>query len=120
MSELPPGLTIEPVRRNLDGERADRVLVFWSEHGVLDGERARERLKDVVCLLLDEGGEIVGVNSVFEKALPLIGGRRFWVYRSYLLPDASSADVAMINAAFEVLEQEFGSNRLGPIGVCVP
>jgi hypothetical protein len=120
MSELPSGQTIEAVRPNLDGERADRVLGFWSEHGVLEGEKARERLKDVVCLLLGEGGEILGVNSVYDEALPLVGGRRFWVYRSYLLPDASSADAAMINAAFDALEQEFGSNRLGPIGLCVP
>jgi hypothetical protein len=120
MSELLQGQTIESVRRNLDGDRADQVLSFWSEHGVLEGEAARERLDDVICVLRDGAGKIIGVNSAYEDALQLIGGRQFWVYRSYLLPDASSADTAMINAAFNALEQEFGSNRLGPIGLCIP
>jgi hypothetical protein len=120
MPVLPAGQTIESVRRNLNDERAERVLGFWSQHGVLEGEAARGRLDDVVCLLRNEADEIIGVNSVYEEALALIGGRRLWIYRSYLLPDASSADAAMVNATFDLLEQEFGSNRLGPIGLCVP
>jgi hypothetical protein len=113
------GGTIEVVRGQLSGERADQVLRFWSREGVLEGSAAEERLAQVACTLIDDTGEIAGVNSVFAADVPLIGGRRFWIYRSFLVPSASGAEVEMTNAAFTALEREFESNRSGPIGLCL-
>jgi hypothetical protein len=107
------------VRGRLGDERGDRLLAFWAEHGVLEGEAARERLEEVVCLLLDESGEIVGVNSVYEDALPLIGGRRFWIYRAYLPSTGGEDPAAMLNAAFEALDAEYRADRSRPVGICV-
>ena len=108
--------TIETVRGRLSDERADQILRFWSDHGALEGEAARSRLPEVVCLALDGDGEIVGVNSPSRRTSRLIGGRRFWVYRSFLLPEASGAEPEMINAAFAALEGEHepaGEDRSG-------
>jgi hypothetical protein len=107
------------VRGRLHGDRADQVLRFWADQGVLEGEAARERLEEVVCLLLDESGDIAGVNSVYEEALPLIGGRRFWSYRAYLPSQAADTAAAMFNAAFEALDGEYKADRSGPVGLCL-
>jgi hypothetical protein len=73
----------------------------------------------VVCLLLDDAGEIAGVNSVYPETMQLIGGRRFWIYRSLLLPAAAEAGPAMIGAAFAALQEEFEPSGDGPIGLCL-
>lgn len=114
------GHRIEVVRGKLGGEMAESVLRFWYEHTALKGEAARERLGEVVCLLLDSDGQIAGVNSAFAEDVPLIGGRRFWVYRSLLLADAEAVHDAMIGAALQALEEEFDPSGDGPIGLCVP
>jgi hypothetical protein len=111
--------TIEIVRGQMTEARADQILGFWSREGVLEGEAARQRLSEVVCVLVDGGGEIAGVNSVFAANVPLIGGRQFWIYRRFLVGDASSAEQAMITTAFTALEKEFEPSEAGPIGLCV-
>jgi hypothetical protein len=111
--------TIETVRGRMSEERADQLLRFWSAHTALKEEAARRRLSEVVCVLLDADGEMAGVNSVYPQDVPLIGGRRFWIYRRFLLPDASDAEEEMINAAFRALEEEYEPTAGGPIGLCV-
>jgi hypothetical protein len=107
------------VRGRLERDRADQVLRYWADQGVLDGETARHRLDEVVCLLLDDAGEIAGVNSVHEEPLGLIGGRPFWVYRAYLPSSGPDSAVAMFNAAFEALDAEYRADRSRPVGICV-
>ncbi len=70
-------------------------------------------------MLRDAAGRIVGVNSVYPQDLALIGGRRFWVYRSFLLPAAASAEPELIRASFAALEKEFEPVAPGPVGLCV-
>jgi hypothetical protein len=116
---MPAGeATIEVVRGELSGERAERILAFLSRERALEGEAARRRLSEVVCLAL-EGGEIVAVNSVYPQELPLVGGRPFWIYRSILAADSDEQWSRMFNAAFEVLTEEFEETGTGPVGVCV-
>ena len=83
------GFAIEVVRGRIDDDLAAELISFWTAAGVLDEAAARERLDQVVCVLRDGDGGIAGVNSVFDQRVELIGGRRFWIYRSYLLPEAS-------------------------------
>ena len=111
--------TIETVRGRLSAERADQLLRFWSDHGALEGEAARRRLREVVCVALDGDGQVAGVNSAYPQDVAVVG-RRFWVYRSLLPPEASSAEPGMINAAFAALEEEHNPGGEGPIGLCVP
>jgi hypothetical protein len=111
--------SIEVVRGRLSDDRAEAILRFWAAAGALEGEAARRRLPEVVCVLTDGSGEVAGVNSVYPESLGLIGGRRFWIYRSFLAPAAAGATDAMIEAAFEALEEEFDPGGEGPIGLCL-
>jgi hypothetical protein len=115
----PPSGKIETVRNRLSGEAAEEVLRFWADHGALEGEAARARLAEVICLLRDDSGRIAGVNSAFPEDVEMIAGRRFWVYRSFLSPEATDAGPAMITHAFAALEAEFEPGAGGPIGLCV-
>jgi hypothetical protein len=108
---------IEVLRGRLTAAHADEVLGFWEGRNALSGTEARRRLDDVVCVRRRDGA-IVGVNSVYPAEVELVGGRRFWIYRSLLLdPEADSAP--MIQAAFRALDSEFDHRPGSPIGLCV-
>jgi hypothetical protein len=108
---------IEVLRGKLTAAQADEVLAFWQGQRALMGSEARRRLGEVVCVVRRDGA-IAGVNSVYSAEVSLIGGRRFWIYRSLLLdPEADSA--AMIGAAFMALDAEFDHRPGSPIGLCV-
>src|SRR5436853_216432 len=109
--------TIETVRGALSDERAAEVLEFWLANTGLDEETGRERLPQVVCVALGSGGEIVGVNSVFEQVVAPVG-MPFWVYRMVLVDPSSEAE--LLAAAFDALEQEFDPGAEGPLGLCLP
>lgn len=62
---------------------------------------------------LDEG------QSVEDRALPLIGGRRFWIYDADSPLGGPEGD-ELFNAAFDQLDARYQEDRSGPIGLCVP
>ena len=110
---------IEVVRGRLHGFRAEQVMRFWADRVGLDEAAARERLPQVVCLLIDEADEVTGVNSVFAAAVPALSGRDLWVYRSLIAPEAErDASAPMVAAAFAELEREFADGS-GQIGLCL-
>lgn len=119
ISDQGVSISIETVRGRPEALPAEELLTFWARHG-FDGPEARERLDQVVCVLRD-GGAIAGASSVFQADVPLIGGRRFWVYRSLLPGRASDHAGAVIRATFEALDAERSGNTDGePFGLCVP
>ena len=61
-----------------------------------------------------------GGQSVEDRALPLIGGRRFWVYRGEDPPPGSREGDELFNATFDELDARYQDDRSGPIGICVP
>jgi hypothetical protein len=109
--------TIEVVRGRLSDERAEQILGLLSRGWALEGDAARRRLSEAVCVALD-GAEVVGLNCVYPEAVPLIGGRPFWIYRVYFAADSDEQRSRMFNAAFEVLAEEFEKSGRGPVGVC--
>jgi hypothetical protein len=109
---------IEVVRGRLDPDAAEELIEFWTAEGALFGEDARRRLPQVVCVLRHDG-RIAGACSVREAEVPLIGGRRFWVYRSLLTPEAADQGAEMISATFAALEREFDLQDASPIGLCL-
>ena len=114
------GYEIEAVRNGLGGERAEDVMAFWGRHGALGEGEAARRLTEVVCLLRGPGGEVAGVNSVYAQSVPLIAGREFWVYRSFLEPGTPEEEWdRMVAAAFELLAEEFDPAAPGPLGLCL-
>ena len=115
------GTTIEVVRGRPRPGRADDIVAFWARHGALRGAAAEERLSEVVCILVDADGGIVGVNSAHDATVPLVGGRRFWRYRRFLDPVVRDAghDVPMINEAYDALAADHVAGAGGPVGLCV-
>jgi hypothetical protein len=63
--------------------------------------------------------ELSGGQKIEERGLPLIGGRRFWVYEDD--PPAGDPEGSpLFNAAYEELDARYREDRSGPIGLCVP
>ena len=56
---------------------------------------------------------------MYPADVPLIGGRRFWVFRSFVLPQAVDARAKLISATFAALNDECDPSRGGPVGLCV-
>ena len=95
------------------------MLRFWSAEAGFEGPAAQERLDEVVCAALDDDGEVVGVNSVHGEVVPLIGDRRFWVYRALFSEGAKPVEPEMVNRAFSALQEEFDPDGGGPLGLYV-
>jgi hypothetical protein len=109
----------EVVRGRLDPELAERLVSFWTSHGVLSEPDARQRLDEVVCVRFDANDRIVGVNSAYAATAPLVG-RPAWIYRRFLGPEADEqADRQMLATAHAALEEEFAGRPGEPLGVCV-
>lgn len=113
------GSSIEVVRGRLEPAVGDELVRFWSAHGALSEAAARARLAEVVAVLRDGAGQVVGVNSAFADRVALIGGRRFWIYRSFLASGHAAGATPLLAACFELLEEEFTATGQGPIGLCV-
>jgi hypothetical protein len=110
--------TIKAVRGELGEGLADALVEFWTHAAGLEPEAARARLEQAVCVLVDDAGRIAGANSVYAADVELVGGRSFWIYRSFLLPEAKSDWAPMANAALLALESRFDPSEEGPVGVC--
>lgn len=114
------GWAVELVRGRLDDGWSERLVGFWKAHGALDEAQARARLPQVTAVALDAAGEIAGTSSALPADVPAIGGRRFWVFRSFVLPAAAAAVDDLVAVTFDALEAEFEPGLGGPIGLCVP
>jgi hypothetical protein len=113
------GPAIDVVRGNLADDAANELLAFWAAQGALDETEGHRRLPDVVCVLRGEDGAIAGACSVFGADVPLIGGRRLWMYRSLLPGAAREHFFAMFEAAHRALEPEYDGAPEAPIGLCL-
>jgi hypothetical protein len=113
-----PSPNIDVVRGRLGAERGDEVLAFWAEHSAMAEEEARRRLRQVVCVVRHDGG-IAGVTSVHPEEVPLIAGRRFWIYRAVLTDAAAPHELEVIAATLRALESEYDGDPDSPIGLCL-
>ena len=112
--------SIEVVRGRLDERGEQEILAFWAANGALRDQAARNRLPEVVCVARTAQGAVAGVNSVFPSNVAEIADRPFWVYRSFLLPQAQDSWMEMIRSAFAALEEDFDPASRDPIGLCIP
>jgi hypothetical protein len=115
----PPSGTIETVDGVLAPADAEAVASLLEESGAVAPGEAGSRLPEVLCLLRDADGALVGVNWAFPDDVALLAGRRFWMYQSVLAQGFEDAAPAMISHAFAALERGFDPDARGPIGVCV-
>ena len=99
---------------------SDELVAFWGRLGALAGDAADARLPEVVCVVRNDGGTLVGASSAYDARLRLIGNRRLWVFRGLLEPGvAGSVEQALINATFDALDDERRRVLDAPAGMCV-
>ncbi|MDX6235088.1 MAG: hypothetical protein QOH68_4255 [Nocardioidaceae bacterium] len=114
------GSSVEVVRGRLTEAVSDELGGFWTEHRVLDAATARRRVDEVIALLRDPNGRVIGVNSVTAADVPLVANRRFWLYRRFLAPGApDDAEEALLATAYDVLDEEPDLPERPPRGLCV-
>jgi hypothetical protein len=111
--------TIDVVRGRLDDATAAGLLAFWAANAALDEGEARRRLPEVVCVLRGSDGAIAGACSVYAAEVPLIGGRRFWMYRTLLPGAARERFFDLFAAAYAALDAEYDGADGEPIGLCL-
>lgn len=109
---------IATVRGSLDQAVSEKILAFWAERDALTGEQARRRLAEVVCVLRDQG-QVVGISSAYPAEVALVGGRRFWIYRSLVDEGAAAAWHELIRCTYHALAPEYDGSPGSPIGLCV-
>lgn len=103
----PHVLKVDAVRGELTDTLEREALEHWSRYTLLRGEAARQRLDRIVCTLRDDTGRVIGVGTVEDVVVPLLGNRRFWLYRQSVAPEApDEADMEMLSVAFAVLDDE--------------
>ena len=113
------GYRVERVSEGHD-RRADDVRAFWSRHAALGAEEVERRLPLVAGLVLDEHDAVAGTCSVVDTAVPLVGDRRFWLYRRLLGPDVpEGVDDELFLEVFRALDDDHEPGADRPIGVCV-
>lgn len=81
------GYRLEVVRGRLGRDTAEAIIQMWLVAGALSPAEARRRVQEVVCVLRDPAGKLVGVNTVYAARLP--GQERpYHFYRTFLLRTA--------------------------------
>ncbi len=114
--------TLQRVHGQLDDALSQELLNFWSARNALTPEQGRERLPEVLALLRDAAGEIVGVNSAGSARLALFANQPFHIYRCLLTEQAAEpADwLALLSAGCEILDEGVqAQGNSGEIGLLV-
>ena len=82
-------------------------------------EATFDPVRDAVCLAREDGGgALLGASFVKSSAVPLVGGRRFWLYHHALAPAALDHKDALLSATFAALDRGF-EDVPGAIGLCL-
>lgn len=105
---------IEVISGPDDRARAGEARAFWRRTG---DPTAVDTVRPV-CVLRGENGRVAAATAVFAAEIPLLGGRRFWLYRA-LQPDHDAAAArALLAATYETLAEAFDPEESGPVGLC--
>ena len=113
-----PASSIEVVHGLLGSELAGELTAFWAEQASLAEDEARGRPDEVVCVVRRDGA-LAGASSVYPEAVPLIGGRRFWIYGRVLTDAAAAHELELMAATFRTLESAYDGEPETPVGLCL-
>lgn len=84
MPTLPEGYTVETVYGRLTKELAQEIVRFWMQQRVLPSvQAARKRVSQVIDVIRNNDGEIVGLNSVYVSGYRS-QGEKYLFYRLYI------------------------------------
>jgi hypothetical protein len=111
-------IEVQVVRDRLDAGLEQELLSFWERRAGFGGDEAGRRLDDVVCVLRRDG-RLAGVSSVSSAEVELVGGRRFWIFRTLLDEGLEEQQRALIGATFHALDADRDGTPEAPEGLCV-
>lgn len=80
------GLSFESWWQKDPGPISDQVLEVWKSYGGPVGERAADRLKQLVFVVRDSDGRIGGLSTAFRTYVPQLRNH-FYAIRLMLVPD---------------------------------
>lgn len=113
MSEHPQGYRIETVYGKLTQPQRQEIIRFWLKHRAIPSlEAARRRVGQVIDVLRNAEGEIVGLNSVYP-ATYRSPGERYLFYRLYIRPQDRKPGLAR-RATRHVVEALLARPELRP------
>lgn len=116
--ETENGPMIDAVWGAIDESLAREVQDFWAREANFTGPAARARLAEVVCVLR-HGTGVAGVSSAAIGDVPLLAGRRFWIFRALLAAAVGDQWRAMLAATYRELDRRHGAGAGAPEGLCV-
>ena len=93
------------VNGSLPRELAEEVVKLWINFAGLEGQEAQRRLKELVMILSDRAGKVIGVSTVVKTYVAQI--KNFvYIYRCFILPTfrAPALDTQMIVRTKQYLE----------------
>lgn len=108
---------IEQVWGAIDDALAEEIQDFWAREAGFAGEAARARLPEVVCVVREHGA-LVGVSSTFAAEVPLLGGRRYAIFRNLLTDAAAHRWRALLGATYAALDRGHVPGPGEPEGLC--
>ena len=77
--------SFHPIAETVSPEIASEVIEIWTEFAGLDKAEAQRRLAELIMVVKDEAGKVVGVSTAVKTHLPQIQNYVF-VYRCFILP----------------------------------
>lgn len=78
------GYRLSNVYGRIDPGQREEAVAMWLAAGVLPEPEARRRTGEIVYMIRDPDGRLVGVNTVYTGDLPG-SGERFYFYRTFVL-----------------------------------
>ena len=81
--------------------------------------RAARLPQDLVCVVRDVDGALVGASTARPADVELVGGQRFGVYAAALSPEVQDAADALLSGTFAALDAAHDGAPDAPIGLCV-
>lgn len=98
---------------------AEEVIAFWSrEHANVSGERAAQRVKELVVRVMADNGELVAISTAEPRIIPRLGQPMYY-YRCFV--GAAWRDGSLVRPllrrSFDVLDRWAREHEFPCIGV---
>jgi hypothetical protein len=106
------------VNEAISAELSKEIVKLWTEFAALQQPEAERRLSELVLVLKNKSGKVIGVSTVVKTLLPQIHNY-VYAYRCFILPEfrAPALDTQMIvrtkNHLQEISELEMDKKCVG-------
>lgn len=112
-----PGFVIENVRESGNRELIDKAMARWIGDGVMSGEEARKRARQLLMVATTEAdGTVAGMATTYLQTQPALR-LPLWHMRAYVAPAFRKQEIAIqmlfATVDFHKSQYESGADRSG-------